>query len=264
MTDLDDDCYGDEPADPRLAVGANHPPSFEEELREAHKEVFLRVEAMKLARAKLPPVVNSDEDLAKIGRFVVGARDLAKAIKAAHQEAAKPIKERATTCDKLFLTRGLTGEVESMKAVVEALGHDYTARKEAERRRQLQAEADARRLEEEARAYEAAALKDAGSHSAAEVVESQSEHLGRMADRLETRSQGATADVVRTQMDGVTASGRKMWAYEIEDAEKIDLNLLRDCLYAHELNQWLARYVNGGGRELPGVRIFERTVATFR
>lgn len=257
--DLTDDGYGD-PA----PVGHNKPPTFEEELREANRDVFLRVEALKASAQKLPAVVNSEADNALIGGFIVDARAVTGAVERAHKAAAAPYKEKAAACDVMFLTRGLTGEVKRMVDVVQALANDYAARKERERRRQLAEEAERLRREEDARAYEAAALKDAGSHTAAEVVESQSEHMGKAADRLEAKAEGKVADVLRTRAEGVTASGRKKWDFEIVDESQIDLNVLRDAIYGHELRQIIQRFVDGGGRECPGLRVYERVIATFR
>jgi hypothetical protein len=245
-------------------LGHNRAPTYEEELRLEHKALFLRLEALKLEREKLPAIANSDADNTALGRFVVNCRDLIKDVDAAHKTVSQPWKEKATTCDKVFLTRGLIGEVDSLRAVVQALADDFAARKERERRRQLEEEAERIRAEADAKAYEAEALKDAGSHSAAEVLESQSEHAERHAARLESKADGAPAAVLRTHADGVTASGREKWAFEILDADKIDLNALRDAIYGHELAQIIQRFVDGGGRELPGVRIYAKTIATFR
>jgi hypothetical protein len=259
--DMASDSYGEDEPPP---IGHNSPPSFEQEVREAHREVFLRFDALKISRDKLPAIVNSEEENARVGAFIVEARAVVKAAEGAHKAAKAPLKEKTDTIDGLFLSKGLCGDIENLRRVVQALADDYAARKEKERRRQLEIEADRKRAEEDAAAYEAQALRDAGSHSAAEVATSQSEHTGKAADRIERKAQGSVAQVLRTQHEGVTASGREKWVYEVIDREKIDLNELRDVLYGHELDSWLQRYVDGGGRDLKGVRIFSKVIATFR
>lgn len=262
MTDLDDDTYGDEPA----PVGHNQPPTFEEEVRAEHQDVFLRLEALKLARGRLPAKIETDVQNAEVGRWAVEARAVIAAADKAHKAACEPYKVKAAAIDKLFLTRGVKGEIEALRKVVQALADDYAARKERERREELARQAEQRRLQEEAAAYEAEALREAGSHSAAEVVESQSEHASKAADRLENKAQGKAADVLRTQHEGVTASGRTRWIGEVVDLDKIDLNALRDAgaFYASEIEQVLQRFVDGGGRECAGARIYEKVIATFR
>jgi hypothetical protein len=256
MTEPDDDGYGD--------IGHNQPPTFAEEILEANKPLVLRLDALKLERDRLPAVINTDAENATVGKFVTQARALTKDIEAEHKKVVAPYKEKANTIDEIFLSRGFVGEIKKLVDVVQALANDYAARKEKERRRQLEIEAEAKRQEEEAKSYEAAALQDAGSHSAAEVVISQGEHAAKMANRLEAKAQGSAAQVLRTAHDGVTASGRTKWTYEITDLDKVDLNVLRDAIYGHELQQIIQRFVDGGGRELPGVRIYEKTIATFR
>ena len=260
MTDLDDDDYGA----PAPAGHNNPPPTFEEELRLENKDLFVRLDALKLSRDKLPTAIENDDQNAVVGRWVVQARELVKDVEVAHKEAKRPIQEKVTTIDTMFLSRGLAGEISKLVDVVKALADDYATRKDAERRKQLAEEAERKRLEAEAASYEAAALKEAGSNSAAEVVISQSEHADKQADRLEAKAAGSVAGVLRTSRGGVTASGREKWVFEIQDLDKIDLNILRDTFYAHELNQVIQRFVDGGGRELPGVRIFPKTIATFR
>lgn len=262
MSDLESTTYGDEPDD-RHAIGANNPP-FDEVLKGEHKELFLELDALKLAKEKVKPVIDSDDELESIGRLVVSARNLIKKAAKAHTEAKAPFKAKADICDAVFLSKGLKGEVENLLAFIQAIADDYTTRKAEAERERLRKAAEELRQQEENQAYETAALKEAGAHGVAEVVESQSEHTARAADKLESKADGAVKDVVRTRFEGVTAGGRTVWTYEIEDAAKVDLDLLRRHIFDHELRQMIDRYVAAGGRKLPGVRIFEKVVSTFR
>lgn len=260
-SDLSDPGYGDEPAPP----GHNNPPlTFEEELRRDHQSLFLRFEALKLERAKVPAKLETVADLAVAGKTVLLARGLVKDVDAAHKTASKPHKEKAKACDKVFLTTGLIGEIDNLRAVIQALADDYTERRAAAERKRLADEAAALRAKETNASYEAEHLREAGSFNVAEVVESQSEHIGKAAERMEAKADGGVANVVRTRMDGLTASGQTVTTYEIEDAAAIDLNRLREFIYDHELTQIIQRFVDRGGRELPGVRIYDKIISTFR
>ncbi len=267
MVDDDEGGYGEDPA-VIAGIGDNKPPTYEEELRLEHKPLFLRLEAMELERGKLPAIINTDEDLEAAGKFIIQARGLAKDAGSAHKKASAVVKEKAKTCDKVFLTNGLVGTVDQLKAVVQALADDYTERKAAANRLRLLAEADALREKAGERAYEAVVLQEAGSHRVAEVVTSQVEHLDKAADKLETRAEGGTATVVRTKFEDVTASGRTVPAYELLDIEAVDLNLFKGLFFEHEIAQIFQRYAdrNKGAEDasVPGLRVYQKTISTFR
>lgn len=264
-TDLDDEGYGEESTPATAGLGDNKPPAtFEDELRIDHQDVFLKLDALKLSRAKLPVKVDDDTGLEQVGAFILEARALVKAAERAHKAAKEPFKLKVETCDKLFLTKGIAGEVAKMTAVVQAIADDYTERKAAKRRVELAAAAERARTESEGASYEAQNLQAAGSHSVAEVVLSQGEHAEKTADRLAKKAAGGVSDLVRTHMDGMTASGRTVWTFEIEDSSKIDFNALSTAILDHELRQIIQRFVDKGERLLPGVRIYEKNVSTFR
>lgn len=263
-----DDLGGGDYGEP-AGIGDNNPPkTYADELRQEHQDLFLRLDALKLERGKLPGVVNGDAELEVIGAFVKTARDLEKAVDKAHKKGSADLKAKAKTWDAVFLTRGLCGEIANLRAVAQALADDYIARKEAAERRRLKEEADRLRELEGDRAYEAQTFKGAGSHAVAEVVESQAEHIGKRAERLETKAAGKTADVVRTSFDGLTAGGRSVSAYEVEDLAAIDLNRLKDVFLEHELTQVFQRYADrhrgDPGASIPGLRVFTKVVSTFR
>jgi hypothetical protein len=265
VTDMESDSYGDAPGPANQEIGANRPPAtYDEELRLENRDLFLRYEALEAERAKLPAMIADDAALAEVGKFVVRARALAKDVDDRHKKISAPHKEKANTCDVVFLSRGLKGRVEASKGLAEAVADVYTAAKEAARRAELAREAERIRLEAEATAYEAKSLDEGGMHAVADMLESQAEHQDKAADKLEAKAAGSTADLVRARLDGVTAGGRTIWTADIEDAAKIDLNLLRAHILGHELKQMVDRFVSAGGRELAGVNIYPKAVSTFR
>lgn len=259
-SDLADPGYGDEPP----PVGHNMPPAtYEDEVRREHQAIFLRFDALKLDAQKIG-IVNDDADLETAAKFMKAAAELVKAGDKAHKKGTEEIAKKKATWDTVFLTRGLKGEVGKLTAVVQALCDSFTERKAAENRRKAQADADRLRDAASNAAYAAQEYKGAGEATVAEVLTSQGEHADKAADRMEAKAAGKVADVVRTRFDGVTASGRTVWSYEVTDRAAIDLNVLREVIFDNELAPIIQRYIDRGGRDLPGVRIFEKAVATFR
>lgn len=266
MSTIDDGDYGEAPP---AAIGDNKPPAtYADELREEHASLFTRLTALELDRAKLPIAVDSDAHLATVGTFVKNARELVKDAKAAHRKGSEDIKAKAKTWDAVFLTGGLCGAVAKLQEVAQALADDYTERKEAARREAIRRETERLRELAGEQQYQAQAYAEAGAHTAAEVVESQAEHTAKAADRAEAKADGKTADVVRVNHGNVTTSGRQVAAYELEDLATLDLNLLKGVFLEHELAQIFQRYADrmkgDPARSLPGLRIFQRTISTFR
>jgi hypothetical protein len=251
-------------AAPAATIGHNQPPSFEEEIRAEHAAVFRAVADLEAAYDKLPAAVGSEADLALTSKFVVDLGAVVKKVDKAHKDAKAPLKEKVDVIDGLFLSKGLKGRLEAWNAAVRRRNDAWQT--EQNRLRRIAAEEEAKRLREAeaARIAEAEALAAQGQHRVAEVVEAQAVHLAEAAQAVAQTAEAAVKDVVRTTTGaGVTVGGRTVWEFEIEDAAKIDLNLLRSVILDHELEGFVSRFVNRGGQALPGVRIYETVKATY-
>lgn len=246
-------------------IGHNMPVIDEAYLREHHKALLAKVASLKETAAAVPSEIKSPQDLEKAARFMQIAKAIDKEVTDTHKDGKEPHKKAGDAYDKVFLSKGAKGEIDTLMTSVRRATDAYQTALEKKRREEAEAQAQAAaEAERQAReAAEAAAQK--GSHHVAEVLDRQADAAAAQAAAAADLAQAPAKDLVRSHTShGVTVGGRKKWVGEIEDAAKIDLNKLRDYLPEHELQQLINRYVDAGGRDLPGVNIYEKTISTFR
>lgn len=80
----------------------------------------------------------------------------------------------------------------------------------------------------------------------------------RAADKHDRAAQADVNDLVRGRGDlGAVVTTTTRWTFEIEAYDLIPILKIRGFFTDDEIKAAVARFVRGGGRELPGVRIFE-------
>lgn len=211
----------------------------------------------------LPSRVDSDDDQIKVGKWIIDAKDLAHKVDKTRTEEGRPI---------LDAQRGING---FFKAVAEPIlkavdahqraADDYARRKAAEERARAQREAEEARRREEEERQRAEQLK---RPDAVARAEGRAEALAAEADAAEERALASNADLTRMRAEGVTSSARTTWAWEFESKNALydSLGPLSPFFAEADVVKAINAMVRAqkGRTSLPGVRVFEKAVASFR
>lgn len=211
----------------------------------------------------LPVRVDTDDDQATVGKWIIDAKDLAHKVDRVRTEEGRPI---------LDAQRGING---FFKAVAEPIlqavqahqraADDYVQRKAAEERARARREAEEarRREEEELRRAESLKRPDAVARA-----EGRAEGHAAEAAAAEERALASNADLTRMRADGVTSTARTTWAWEFADKAALydSLGPLSPFFSEAAVETAINAMVRAqkGRTALPGVRVFEKAAASFR
>jgi hypothetical protein len=210
---------------------------------------------------KMPTKIASEDDLSRVGVFISDCKALVKKIDAIRMEEGKPILEAQRGLNDFF--KRLSMLVSDNAEPVQRAADDYARRKAAEERARREREAeDARRREEEARIK----AEKARSADAAILATAQAQVEADKAERAEAAAGASVAEMVKTRVDGVTASARAEWTFRIEDYDAVDLNALRPYMARADVEKAIRSMVRiqKGSTTLAGVSVYEDVKSTFR
>lgn len=246
-------------------MGHNMPPqTTTERLSADNADLLDRVQALADEANKVKEKIDADglktdDDLLPLVAVGKTAAKLFTEIDATRLATTKPLRDEVEVINGFFNSPSV--RVKRIKDAFAEKAGEYDrekrakeAREAAERARIAQEEAAAK-LKEAADARhsvlgdvimnEAAALEDASKKAAREAVK-------------------AGTGPTRTEVGTVSQTGR--WTAEIEDADKIPLEQLRQFIKLTDLEKFVRAYAahHKDTRPLPGVRIFRDTKTTFR
>jgi len=244
---------------------------------------------------EMPSPIDSDEKNSVVSDFLVEMRTRHKELDKLHDAEKAPFLKGGRIVDNFF--KDIQAKIEAIghelvkeqKAYLTAKEARARAAREAEERRRreeadrLRREAeDARRAqreaEERARAAAAAAQASERARLQAEKAQKEAEALAAKAQAAQEASAAHTvaasemaektesmkpADFARTRSTSSQSMStlKEVWAFEIDDFDKVDLNKLRGNFKRADVEKAVRQYVQNGGRELAGVRIYsEREV----
>ncbi len=163
------------------------------------------------------------------------------------------------------MKKPLTGRLGRIMDAFQAIGDAYAEEKAAKERAEAQARADKLRKEEEARQELARKAEEAGRAKTAVNHEAKAEIAALQAAEAEAIANAPAAELVRTQTDsGMTMSAKTPWDFEITDYDKIPLDNLRPYFKRDDVEKALRFAVRQGARQIPGVRVFAVTKATWK
>lgn len=238
--------------------GDNRAP-VEDVLNADFADLTARAEAMaQRLQDEAPDKVDSDEDMLFVGRLITDARALAKELEAERSDQSGPLFQAKKKIDGFF--KDLTALIERAEKPLRDRADDYTRRKAAEEREIARRKAEeARRREEEARRKsEEAKSAEAGGRAAAraETYAAQADAEEKSASEARTKVSGG----------GVTASGRAVWTFHIDDYAALDLNDLKPFIDRKAVEQAIRSYVRiqKDQARLKGVSIYQDTKTQFR
>lgn len=242
--------------------GDNQAPA-EEVLATDYKDLVEAVDLLEQEFEALPTKINSDDDLGKVGKFVVNARKLGKTVETTRTEVGAPLLEATRAVNGFF-----GAENDRLKKLIKMLterADDYNSRKEAENRRKAELEAEkTRKAAEEA----AAKAEEAATYGQAAKAAGQAAVLERKAEKAEKTATGTASDLVRTKTGGVTASTRGAWTFRIDDYTALQASLgpLGPFLARADVEKAIRSVVRiqKDGTNLPGVTAYQEAKSTFR
>lgn len=241
----------------------NQPP-LADRLALDYEEIAERVAALLTkAREDIPSEIETDEQNDKVGDLVKGIRGLATEIESRRKVEKDPHLEAGRTIDAFFAA--FTDRLTKAKQVIEARGKKFLDRKADEERKRREEAARIAREEEDRRLREAAAAEEAGRAAHADLSLDRAAQAEARAVEAERAAQEKPADLARTRMAGGGVSTLQTeWKFEVIDREKIPLDRIGHFFADAEIAKAVRAFVKGGGRSLPGVRIYEDTKAQYR
>ena len=240
--------------------GSNKAP-VEEVLKADFADLREEVAATTRRALQIPQKVASDDDLAAVGVFIADCKALMKKLDAVRVDEGKPILDAQRGINDFF--KRLSSLVNDNMAPAQNAGDTYVRRKAAEERARREREAEeARQREEQARIK----AEKAKSADAAILATARANVEADRAERAEAAAGAGVAELVKTRVEGVTASARAEWTFRIEDYDAIDLNVLRPYLARPDVEKAIRSMVRiqKGSTKLAGVSVYEDVKSTFR
>ena len=236
-------------------IGHNNAPTDAEILRDylLKKNELLLEEAENLAleAEALPSELYADKEAADMTDFVAMVNDCNKRLESIRKNEKEPHLQAGKTVDTFF--KKYTEALESAKSRANKPLTAWLVKKSEEEAQWRAAEAE--RLRKEAEEQAAAATTNEDLNDAI-AVEKEAVALERSVEK------GVGLASSRGAMGG--ASLTKRWVGEIEDKKIIDLNSIAKHFSEDAIQKAINSFVATGGRELSGVKIYEKQTAVTR
>lgn len=241
------------------------PEVIQEVLAEQQAEILNRADTLVAALANVPEKIADQDTSGKAAEFVRQIAACAKRADTARTDAKAPYLEGGRAVDAFF--KPVTAKLEDAKKTVNGRLTAYLREQERIAREKAEAE------ERAAREAEERARKEAEEAAAAAQTEEDLAEVERKRQAAEAAAdvsrnaaaEAATASAGPVRGDyGGSSSLRKAWKGQIIDLNAIPLDRLRHHLPADAIEKAIRSFIKDGGRELPGVRIFEESTAVTR
>jgi ABC-type Fe3+/spermidine/putrescine transport system ATPase subunit len=241
-------------------IGHNLPPTDAEILGEKLSENSKAdIERMSQILSIQIPEEILDETQAKwAADFIDKTKILKKTFDKTHEREKAPYLEMGRVVDGFFKTK-----INTLDAVLKKIAvpvNAYLDKKRAEEQRQIRERAEKARQEAEALAAQAVVhenedIKDTASElmSAAVMAEEKAQAL----DAYAVTAKSAQLARVVTE-SGAKLAQRTVWTGEVQDWGAVDLVHLRPFLSQDAIQTAINKYVRDGGRELNGVKIYQK------
>jgi hypothetical protein len=235
-------------------IGDNNPPAptLVEAAREQLADIHLEAGNW-LDGAEIENAAQADE----VARILDAARKASKRFDADRKTEKKPHDDAAKAVDATW--KPLIADADRIVEAAKATSAVWLKEQDRVKR---EAEAEARRIADEA-AAEARRLAEQNTGSLL-AVEARDEAIER-AKAAEAQAAAAVRDTASAKGEGMArrVSLRTTWRSDVEDRRALLNHIARvapDDLSAF-LDEWAARAVRGGARDLPGVRAWSEQVA---
>lgn len=249
-------------------IGHNNPPSdpdiMREMLAENNAKALKRAEALIEAADRVPAELTDQETADKVTDLEKQITVCWKALEEGRVKDKAPYLALCRTVDDFF--KGPGDNLMGAKTRLKGIQTKWLVKaQEAERKRREEL-AEQQRQEAERQAAEAAKLEADGKHSAAEAQLEKAMQAEQQGNFFAGAAQDRGAAIARStgEMTGAKSSLRYVWTGEIIDREQIDLKKLLPYLSNDVLQKAINQFVKAGGKELAGVKIWEKPESTTR
>lgn len=209
--------------------------------------------------ARVPLVIEDDEDLAIANEVVPALRTLARRIDKLRDETKRPHLDASNIIQTHF--KALEARPTARQAAIEGSATSFLRKKKAK--------ADAARAEEESKQRAEAARLQAIAEAAAKTGEVEKVVVAAQAAAVAERKADEaaapvkTSAVTRTVSPAGTAALKDDWQFDIADYAAVDVAALAKHFTQAEIDKAVRGFIKDGGRELAGVRIFNDATAKF-
>lgn len=248
---------------PRAVMGGNRPPSMRQILTEKHAAILAEVEDIAGRASDAPKKIASEEDIGKVGDIVKASRLLVKNLDTARKEEKEPHLTAGREIDGFF---GAQAErLDRVTRVLQQRADEFQRERAAEERRKREEEARKAREEQDRQRDLARKAEEANRAAAAAKANDRAERAEVKAVQADARAQDSAADMTRVRTEqGTVVTTKTTWDFEITDFAGVSLEALRPYLPRADVEKAIRTFVRVGGRDLAGVRIFEKQTAAFR
>jgi hypothetical protein len=250
----------DDDLNPRAVIGGNMPP-LEEQLATAAQALIDRIEPIATRANALPRVIASEKDIETIAPVVIDAKNLSRELEKTREAQKKPFLEGGKAVDGFF--KPMTTRLDRIVSAFEGLTSQFQRDRAA---------AERLRLQEEARIAQQKADKlreDAEKAKRPQTAEKRADLADQAeadAERAAAAAAQSTQTIAKIDTGGAKVSGRAVWAFEIEDLNKVDLNAIRPFIDREAIEKALRAYakIQRSAAKVDGVKFFEDVKSSFR
>lgn len=234
-----------------------------EKLAHEFEDLVARVKKFSASAEELETTIESDDEQNRQAEIAREAARLSRHIENYRMSAKEPFLEGGRQVDAFF--HALKKKVDDEKGEIEVRASEYLRAKAREERRRREEQERLAREEAEAKLKAAAEAEAANRKARANTALEEAIDAQNAAIVASRAANASNADLARTKSDsGVTSTLRTRWEFEISELDKVPLEKLRPYFTRSEIEKAIRAYVAKGGRDLPGTRIFEQSVASFR
>lgn len=249
-------------------IGHNNPPTdaetLQQSLREKHDPLLTGAQKLIEAAARIPDVIEDDETAGKAGDYIKLVTGSKKSLEAERVSEKEPYLSLGRVVDGFF--KRVTDSLDASKAKAQRPLDTFLKKKAFEEQQRRLAEAERLRKESAEQQAAAEALEKARMQSASDSVMEQAVVTEQAAAKVQASAEVRPAQLASSRGEsGARASLRTRWVGEIaEFGETIDLEKLRPFLNPEAVQKALNLFVQAGGRELRGAKIYEKSEAVVR
>jgi len=250
-------------------IGHNNPPTDKDEIKqnleEKNAKALKRARALIEAADRVPAEIEDQDTSEKITDLEKQITVCWNALEAARTEEKAPYWDMCKTVDGFFKTEFLD-ILAAAKTRVKKVQTAYLVKEEDKERKRRQELAKQQQEEADRQAAEALKLEQQGEATKSEVVLEkavQSEHDAAFFANA-AQAKGATVAASTGELTGARTSLRYTTVAEIEDYEKMDLNLLKPYFKREDVQKALNTALKFKAANIAGVKIWEKPEATTR
>jgi hypothetical protein len=244
----------------RLAMGGNNPP-ITDLLKAEFAELSEATVRLQEIAGSLPLEIVEEGQVAEFAGFVKECRATAKQLSDMRSAEKAPFLAAGKEVDTFFNV--MVDRLDRVRAAAELRVTAYQ-RKLAEEERRRAAEIAEMQRKESAEKLRLAA--ESTSRVEQDVLMRSAESAAALGHRAEAAAVSEQSNLTKMKTEAGTVSTRKSWAFTITDLSDIPLEKLRPFFTYDAIEKAVSAFVraNKDTAPLPGVNIFQDSVATFR